>query len=347
MASVQGKLLPFREGTRQRRAKVGTIAYSAGAAWTPLEMPRVGMLSEIVVQLRGTITYSAAGTIADKGPWNLLNRLKVNTNIGAASIVDVSGYGGYCVQRMLKEAWSPEKAGNGDTTPNADIYLFPTSGTAVAFVLTWVLPIAANDGPNFDTGLLNLQSPETRVTVEGTFGALTDPATNVTAIVATLHVYYQYFEIGDPRQFALPPLALVRTLEDQQAVGQTGDNIYPVPRQGTVLQLAHIVTLNGARSDTIDSFSLKFNKTDTIYSEERQWKRVTERRLYHLLPNVGVYYHDLFHAYDQVNMGDTRDAIDSEALTTFESIVTVSSGATLGSNNNFLATVRRILQVLQ
>jgi hypothetical protein len=272
---MSNSLLPFRRGTRQRRAKVGVIPYVAGAAGTPLELPRVGMLSRIVIQLRGTITYSAPGALADQGPWNLLTRIRVNTNIGAATLIDASGFGMYAVQRQIERGWSPEKAGIGDTAANADIHAFPLSGAAQPFCLTYELPISANDGANFETGLINLQAPETRVTVEPQFGALLDPATLVTAIVANLHVYYEYYEIGDPRKFALPPLALVRILEDQQAVGQTGDNTYPVPRMGTVLNLCHVVTLNGARSDTIDSLSLKFNKTDSIYQQERSgrvWK---------------------------------------------------------------------------
>lgn len=344
---MANQLLPFRSGTRQRQAKVGVIAYSPSTPGQPLELPRVGMLSRIIVQLRGSITFSAAGTLADIGPWNLLSRMRVNSNIGAASLVDVSGHGLYVSQRMIKGGWSPEKAGIGDTTPNADIHAFPLSGSAQAFVLTFELPIGANNGANFETGLINLQAPETRITVEPTFGALTDPASLVTAITANLHVYYEYYEIPDPRQFAMPPLALVRLLEEQQAILGTGETIYTVPRQGTVLDLAHVVVLNGVRSDSIDSFDLRFNKTDRVYQQERQWKRMEERKIYQLLPNTGVYYHDLFNAYGHVNAGDTRDAIDSESLTTFESVVSVSAGATLGSNNNFLRSVRRIVQILQ
>lgn len=341
------QLLPFRTGTRQRRAKVGVIPWVTSSPGTPLEMPRVGMLSRLILQLRGTITYSAPGALADLGPWNLLNRIRVNTNIGSASIVDLSGYGAYACQRLYRGGWAADMAGVGaGTTPNADVHLFPLSGAAQAFVLTWELLIGANEGPNFEVGLINLQAPETRVTVEPVFGALTDGSTLVTAITANLHVYYEYYEIGDPTRYALPPLALIRTLEEQQAVGQTGDNIYTVPRQGTVLQLAHVVRLNGARSDSIDSLSIKFNKTDSVYQIERQWSRVDERRLTVLNPLTGLYFHDMYHAFGHVNMGDTRDAMDSEALTTMESIVSVSSGAVLGANNNFLQSIRRILQIL-
>lgn len=342
------QLLPFRSGTRQRHFKVGFIPYAANTTGTPLTLPQVGMLSRIVCQQRGVITYSAPGTLADQGPWNMLSRLQLLTNIGAANVFDTSGFGAFTLMRTLAPGWSPDLAGIGTTfTPNADIHVFPLSGAAQAFVLTYEVPVSVNDGGNFETGLINLQAPETRVQLVAQFGALTDPATLVTANVSNLHVYYEYYEIGDLNTFALPPLALVRWLEENQSITAVGDNVYTVPRMGAVANIIHVVTCNAVRTDGIDQFQVKFNKTDAVYQDERQWRRVEERRLYQTLPNVGVYYWDFFHAYSGVNRGDTRDTIDSEALTTLESIVTISSGTALGANNNNLKTIRRIFQVLE
>lgn len=350
MTAPAQRLLPFRSGTRQRRAKVGAIAYAAASGLTPLELPRVGMLSRLIVQFRGTVTLSGAGALADLGPWNLLNRLKVNANIGSASIVDLSGFGAFSVQDLVEEiSFRPDKGGSGDTAVNADIHAAPVAMGANTWVLTWIVPIAANSGKQFDLGLINLQAPETRVTVELTTGNLLDPATLVTATTGTFHVYYEYYEIPDPRAFALPPLALVRLIEEQQAIGAVGDNVYTVPRQGILLQMTHRVTLNAARGpdSSVDSFSIKFNKTDSVYQMERQWERILYRLFYGLNPNVGVYRWDFWHAESDVSAGDSRDAIDAEELSTLESIVTINSGATLGSNNNFLTSTRRIVQLLQ
>lgn len=350
VAPIDGpRLLPLRAGTRQRRHKVGSIPYEANASLPPLELPKVGLLNRLVVQFRGTPTLSSAGALNDLGPWNLLKRIKLNANIGSASIIDVSGYGGYLLQPFVeKEGYRPDLAGVGaGTTPNADIHAAPVAMGANNWVLTWVLPIAANNGRQFANGLINLQSPETQLTLELTTGAATDPATNVTGITGSFHVYYEYYEIPDPAKFALPPLMLVRWLEETQAVGATGDQTYTLTRQGILLQLIHRLTLNGARSDSWDSLSLVFNRTDTPYLVERQWERVLQRMNYGLNPITGVMIHDLFHAEGDVSAGDTRDAIDLEELSTCESIVTVGSGATLGSNNNYLASIRRIAQFLE
>lgn len=341
------RLLPFRSGTRQRFAKVGSIAYAASSALTPQILPKVGMLSRIYVQFRGTGTLSGAGALSDLGPWNLLSRLRVNANIGSAAVVDVSGFGAHLIGRKHDfPGFAVDKAGVGDSTPHADLFAFPVAMGANTWTLTWCIPIAANARGEFDAGLINLQAPEVQVQLELVTGALTDPATLVTATTGTFHIFYEYYEIPDPRQYALPPLVLVRTLEDQQPITAVGENIYTVPRQGVLLNLIQRCTLNGARSDSFDDQFIRFNKTDTVYRQERQAARIGDRVRNILNPITGITEYDLFDAKAAISQGDLRDAIDTEELSTLEAGITVSSGAGLGANNNVLANVRRILQVL-
>jgi hypothetical protein len=347
------QLAPFRAGTRQRFAFVNSVAHSVGATLSPIELPRVGMLSRIILQFRGTVSFSATGTLADLGPWNLLSRVQVNANIGSASIIDLSGFGAFMVQPLMEEiGFRPDLSGVGtNAAPSTDIHAAGVAAGNNTWALSWILDIGANTGNQFDLGLVNLQAPETRVTVNLTTGALTDPATNLGSFTnANWFVYYEYYEIPDPSKYALPPLALVRTIEETQAITGTGDTIYTVPRQGVLLQLTHRVTLNGARLDTPsgwDSIKIRFNKTDTVYNADRQPWRLIERARYALQVLTGVYIWDFWHAGQDISAGDTRDAIDSEELSTLESILTVNSGATLGSNNNFLSSVRRIVQILE
>lgn len=353
-ATAQDTRLPFRMGTRQRRAFVSSIPYAAAQTLTPQYLPRVGMLSQIVVQFRGTVTLSGAGALSDLGPWNLVNRLTVSANIGSANIVDCSGYGLYSMQPLVEaQGYRPDKAGEGDTVPNTDIHAAPVAMGANTWALTFIVPISANTGGQFDLGLVNLQAPETTVAVNLTCGNLLDPATLVTATTGTFFVYYTYYEIPDPSQFQLPPLALCRIISELVPITQTGSNIYTVPRQGILLQMAVRVSLNGARSDVVggvsswDSTAIRFNKTDSVYQVDRQWERALERNWYGLNPIIGLYYHDLWRANSDVSQGDFRDAIDTEELTTLELLHNVGSGATLGSNNNFMEVTRRIVQTLE
>jgi len=339
--------LPFRSGTRQKFYQMNPMVFAAGQTLTQV-FPQVGMLSAIFLQVIGTLTYSAAGTLADQGPWNLLTRLQVLTNIGSAVLVDLSGFGAYLVQQLIGGGdYRPDVAGSGASTPSALIYSFPLSGTGVAFRLSYILPIGANDGINFDTGLINLQAPQTQVTLSLQCGQLTDAASNITAIAATISVGYWYYEIPDLSIFELPPLSLVRTLEDQIPVASTGEQVYTVPPMGTILQAVHCLTLNGTRSDSFDYGFVRFNKSDTIYNVPAGMQRMLERSRYGLNPITGTFFWDFWHAYGEVSQGDVRDAIDTEAISTVDFGMAISSGATLGSNNNNLKTIRRLVQTIQ
>lgn len=341
------QLLPFRSGTRQKYFQMNPMTYAPGATLTQI-FPQTGMLSQVFLQIVGTITYSAPGTLADQGPWNLLSRLQIITNIGSAVLVDLSGFGAYLVQQLIGgESYRPDLSGPGATTASALIYVFPLSGTAQAFRLSYILPVAANDGINFDTGLINLQAPQTQVTLSIQCGQLTDPASLVTAIVAVINVGYWYYEVPDLNTFQLPPLSLVRTLEDNLIVGTTGEQVYTLPQMGTILQVINVLTLNGARSDSMDYGFVRFNKSDTIYNIPLPIQRMTERLRYGLNPVVGTFFWDFWHAYGQVSEGDVRDSIDSEAIATLDIGVAVSSGASLGANNNSMRTIRRLVQTIQ
>ena len=342
----QQQLLPFRRNTRQRKARVGTLTYSSQSNLTQLEVPRVGLLSAINIFFRGTVTYSAAGTVADRGPWQLLNRIQVNLNQGSQSLVDVSGYGAYLIQPQLRTAFSPDKAGIGDTTPSSDVYVFPVSGSSQSLNLSWRIPIALNDGSEFDLGLINLQAPEVRCTVNLTTGPTSDICSNISALTGTFYIEYEYFEFPNPQLVALPPAVIHRIIEDSIPVAGTGDTIYEIPRLGSALSLTHVVRLNGARSDSIDALSLKINKTDTIYTTDRWSARLDQRYKFARTFPTGVYVWDWFSAMGLPFSGDFRDAFDTEAVTTTESIITVSSSATLGSNNNFIDNIRRVMQLL-
>lgn len=339
-------LLPFRQGTRQRVQNVGTAAYAANGTAT-LEFPRVGYLSRVIVRFNGTVTLSGAGALADFGPWSLVSRFRLATNIGAATVVDVSGYGAYLAQRLQKEGQDFGLGGIGSAAAHADIHSAPVAMGANTWNLAWILPVSANDGREFEFGLVNLQSPQTRVTLDIVTGALTDGATLVTAITGTFTVSYEYYEVPDPSRFAQPPLALCRLLEEQQPIGQTGDNIYTVPRQGVLMQAIQAVRLNGVRSDSFDQIALRFNKTDTVYRIDRQVDRIINRAAQELNPVTGVATLDLWKAAHAIGAGDSRDNVDTEEMSTVELITTVTAGAGLGANNNFLTVVRRIAQRLE
>lgn len=336
MAQVQqaqsGKL-PFRYATRVRTQRVGFVPFQENTQAPPLELPRVGFLMGLLLEWRGNITGTGVTPTA-VGPWGLVRRFRLGLNLGAATIYDTSGYGNYLLNLV-----------NGTALDTV-----PTHASTSRWY--YFIPVSANLTENFTTGLILLQDPQVRATLDITWGALSDAFSGsglAAASGAGIEVYYVYAEVPDLSKASMPPLVLHRVIEDTQPITQTGDNSYLVPRQGVLLQLLHTIRLNGAFSSAWTRAQIRLNRTDTImelspgafYLLDRVGRKATGS-----VPTHAVFF-DFFRAMGGLERGDLRDALDTEAVTTTESIITIDPAATLGANNNFLGSIRRILQPIR
>ncbi len=337
-------LIPFRLAARQRRQKQGTIPYTAGATATPLVLQQVGLLNALLIQVRGTATYSAPGVFPDLGPWNMIQRLRVTVNLGSAQLVDVSGYGAFLITAMQERGSRLDRAGVGALVPDIDIFNCPSGAGAQPVVLTYIVPISLNMGRDFQMGLLNLQAPELRCNVEIQWGAVTDIQTTCTAFTGNAHVQGIYYEVPDPRQVAWPAEMLVRTIEEQQPVNSLADAVYQIPRLGTLLQMFQYFRVNGVRSDNITGTELRINRSDILYKQEREFLKVLQRVGAAEEFPTGVLLHDFWHAEGDPSEGDFRDTLDTEAISTIEFISSINPATVLGANNNSLNFVRRVVQ---
>lgn len=338
-------LLPFRRNTRQRIKQV-QATQSAGSTLGQTinyQLDRVGLLNYLILIVRGTVTLSSGGAFADLGPWSLIDRVRVDLNLGNMNLVDMSGYMLYQFNKTLFRGWAPNGAGN--YTPNANAYSAPVASGANTWVLPLIIPISANPGSQFDTGLVSLQAPEVQVNVQIRFATAGSTfVTNYSSIAnLTAELHQCYFEYPDPNYVALPPGQIVRTIEVTNPVTATGTNTYTMDRQGTLLQLLGMFRANGARSDGYDRVQFVANINDTIYDEILATGKIKYEMDYSSPCDTGIFARDLWHAQESPSMGDDRDVIDTEVLTTLQSILTVSSGTTLGSGNNFFVNGRRIL----
>ncbi len=343
--------LPFRYGTVRRRINIGSYNVTPGTSIPSIIIPQVGMLARLVFNLTGSYTVATAPLVVAlyDGFDALINRLRVGLNNGSANLVDVSGVGINAVNNSLSRGLLPRKTGLG------------LALGAQTFSYKFMIPINANDRKQFEIGLINLQAPELRATIDVSFNQLgtvfTVPA-NCTAFAATLNVSYEYFEIPDPSVYALPPLTLVRTIEDAPAViNAVGDQIYQVPRLGTMFDYTDTLVLNGLYAPVLTNLSewrLRYNKSDVQYDVLVPDWDTYEAALYQGVANTNVgggfmnpnaLNFNLWAASDRNwNGGDFRDAVDTEENTTTEIITTVAAGAVLGAAQNALYHTRRVVQ---
>lgn len=339
----QMPLRPFRINTRRKRVQVDSKSFSHGGRAT-FELPQVGFLSVVYLYLEITFTQAGADALAAFGPWNLLSRIRLKLNLGSQIVWDCTGFESFIMASILNRGGRLDLAGVGSTTVDSDVYAAPvTTGT---WRLQLPIPVSANMGQNFEAGLINLQAEQLRFYVEVDFGQVSDAVTTAATFSSgTLYCDYEYYEVP-PDDVALPEFVIVKTESERQAITATGDNTVKIQQQGNLMNLCHIVSCNGARSNAVDEFRLKFNKTETIEVIRRQQMKLQQRQLYGQEFPTGVFHHSFWgYADGDPSRGDNRDMIDTEELANFDSIVKITSGTTLGSGNAFIDTIRRYAQV--
>lgn len=348
-ATAQGKkpqLQAFRYGTTRRRIPILNTPVVLGQAIPTVVLPQVGLLGRIVIDIEGTYTKANASGFANLDGYDaLISRATVSLNNGAAVIVQLSGVGINIINQDLTDRTLPIKRG-----------LITTAG-AQAFSYKFILPINANDRRQFEMGLINLQAPEVRCNLDVTFntlaGIFATPA-DVTNFLATMQVSYEYWTIPDPTRYNMPPLTLVRTIEEAPVpIIVTGDQTYQIPRMGTLMDWHAVLVLAGVYTTVLSKLTQwqwRYNKSNVQYNTLIGDQETYESDLYRGGPgntflNPSAVSQNFWDASDrQRNGGDLRDCIDTEENTTTENIATIAVGTTLTPGRDNFFYVRRILQ---
>ena len=331
----QQQRLVFRKATRQHFDLVGSIPYASGQTGR-LTLPQVGFLAGLLLRVTGTMTLSADGVLAADGPWSLIRRVRVGLNTGI-ELINLSGFNLYVVNYLLKEEFNPAATGR------PELYNTPALSGANTWEFSLYVPIAANDGLNFEVGLINAQTEELRVNLEIDWAPPTDAVSNATSFDGRADVGELFYEVPDPRFAEWPPLNVIhRVIDDRDAITGTGDVRKALLRQGTLLQLAHVVRLNGARNlADVEELRLEINRSDRVYRVPLRHQLFLQALRYGQDLPTGVFVWDWWHAQMDVSQGDGRDMVDTEAVAQLDSVVRIASGAVLGANNNFLDSIRR------
>jgi hypothetical protein len=343
--------IDFRYGTRQRRRKLDSRAFSAGADITPMRINKVGYLTRIWLHLYGTVDSSGAIVAAKDTPYSLIKRVKLNLNSGNSNIVDISGFGLFALNHFIASGFAPnDGGGGGNGVTDSDNYFHDLNNADETnnFSHWFEIPIAANAGEQFSAGALMMQAPELEAFLEVTFGSNSEYGTNITAIAGTLDVYIETYDVPNPQLVRLPPPTVHRLIEERYPINAVGENKFDLKRQGVLLQLLAITELNGSRNHVdIDRLELRLNETEELYKTDTELIRFLQRRNNGVGFPTGVLSFDFWHAHELVSMGDQRDSIDMEAIALTTLNVEVNSAATLGANNNQVRIIRRILQNLR
>ena len=362
---------PFREATRERFVQLPSVEFKEGQKIN-INLDQVGLLNWIIVRIRGHVRRASTDTgVVSTLYSNIVNRFRLALNLGASDICNISGlslsrFNAYQERGMAEHGrllGSNSYAGHY-ALPAAP----PSSGTAVTpFMLEWMIPVAVNNGRNFEIGLVNLQAAEVRATLEIECGKIADffvagstltgtyfSDASGTAANPRLEFELCLYQMPNPQVAELPPSMLHRIIEDRQEITALGEQTYRLIKQGFLLQLMHLHVLNGAietgitnaadSGDYIDARRIVLNANTRLYEIDRFSAWFLERIRYARPGMPGVFMWDFYHGDQRVSHGDVRNGIDTQAIAELWSTYTVAATATLGSGNNYTLTTRRIVQ---
>lgn len=345
---------PFGKNTRQNFRPTNTFDYASGGR-SSLALPRVGYLARLHVHFSGTCTVTLGGGTAAldaTGPYNAISRVRVQANSGQ-DIYSVSGYGTYLVNSLMDASYDPNYSiySNAPSTATR-VYAAATSSGANAWEFGFVVPIALNDQSEIGLILLQNEMAVTTLAMEynSTIYSTTanqGPVLVTGAATATLTGTFtptiEYFSVpADPS--ARPDISwLHQYLEFTQPVTAVGDNNVNLLRDNLYLQVIHYNKLNNAlNSADFDRVRLVINQSDTPYDFTNKALLQLQRYRYNRDLPTGTLVHDFF-TQGRPNYGDERDIINGRATSELTSILTVNSGATLGSNASTINTITRQL----
>jgi len=322
--------MPFRFAARQHVTPAGNVPYKAGSKAQGLDLPPIGWSGRLFISLRGQMVAGGSAPAFKNNveqAWNLIQRIQIGGNGGLANIVDLSGFDAYLYSHFIERGYKLDAPGVGSSAVDPLLIkgTSPGAGATVNdFCMTYVIPLAANNGLGFETGLLGFQAKDAQFKLDLTFAALSDIYNNAPTINnASVDVFYLWYEQPDTNRVDMPFPQIVRLSSMEKALINTtselGNAVDIVDVGGTLMQAIIAVKVNDAYSSAnLERILLKLNKNITAY-EMAHWVARLQNR-YQLgvdLPE-GVTAMDFYHSTQSVSEGDPRDMWDLDQYSSFD-----------------------------
>lgn len=317
----------FAQATRQNMQMLPSQSTNVGATTLQFSLPKARLLSSILVNLEMTIKVKDSTSsfiscnIADLH--SIIRRWSLDLNNGFSPFV-IGGKELYFLNLLRGNKGLAElpltKGQYMDIVSDSIKIPCSADGTSSTFKFAVELPVTLNDRDSI--GLILLQNEQTNVTLSADVANVSDVigGTDIELEKLTLSPMITTYSIPASAD-AFPDLSVLKLVNgrNDSFVG-SGQHIIKLST-GTIYRrmLFRLVDENGEpfTEDNINGdIQLVFNQADVPYSISATALRTLNRmQLGYDLPN-GVYFFDF--AYQGiVNMGGTRDYIDSEGLSEF------------------------------
>lgn len=340
--------MAFIDATRQNFTELPAQPYTnEGRLYYTL--PKVGLLSRLFLHISGTMTTTpGTGSVAlsERTAFNLFKRIRLVANSGA-SIFDVSGYGTYLINTVLRKN-ADITSSPIDTGIKTLVYNAPVESGANTWNAILEIPIAINERDPI--GLVLLQNNATQLVLEVDL----NPAYGTTDIIAPIKVtgnatasfsgnigcMMEYFTV--PRNAEdYPALNVIHQwLEQSDAISSAGAFNKSLLRGNTYMRLMHYATIGGAlNSAYIEKLRILYNQSEVPYTINQISQLGIQRARYGRDLPKGTFVHDWYMSNGQVGLGNSRDFINSANVTEFQTEVNIKSGTSVTAGTSFINTI--------
>lgn len=319
-------LIPFSRAARQitQPANVDTTTNlsTSGTLLGPFDVPAVGFLRSLVIQVTVTGFTGTAAVYKEDGPWSALSEIFLADVNGAPIVGPVSGYDLFLINK-----WGGY-AGYGDPSLSPN-YSAPTSGN-FSFTLRIPLELGSRDGVG---SLANMNASST-YKLRLTSGILADvfstnPAggTGAMRVKVTTEAWSQPAPTGfggAPQQTEPPALGTTQYWSKQVVSAAAAYQTIQLRRVGNLIRNLIVVGRNvsgGARSSTDLPADLVWTYDNgVLYSESRTYRQhlMRERIPGTVGPDTGVLVYDFTSEFDGLVGGELRNWLPTIQSTRLE-----------------------------
>jgi hypothetical protein len=219
---------------------------------SPIQVPAVGYLNEILLDVEITTTGSAPHVFKNDAPWSVIDRINLRNAAGVNLIAPVTGFQLYLMNKYGGQTATGQAAdpaiGNSFSAPT-------TANGTIRFMLRLPVGLDLEEGYGAIPALASNANYQVELSLAGTGAVFSTPPTTATVKV-TASAYYWNLPAGTDSQGraqeTVPPGGAVSLWQLETPTVSPGEQLVQSFNVGNVIR-NHILILRGSDGERVDA----------------------------------------------------------------------------------------------